>query len=81
MRRRLIILCLYRLRLTHLHPVCAVQGPCHLELQTALEKIAKSQQKLGDKLTRFYLPNCDKNGLYKPKQVGTFSKRTVCVCV
>uniref|UniRef100_A0A3Q3D0W0 Insulin-like growth factor-binding protein 1 n=1 Tax=Haplochromis burtoni TaxID=8153 RepID=A0A3Q3D0W0_HAPBU len=57
------------------------QGPCHLELQTALEKIAKSQQKLGDKLTRFYLPNCDKNGLYKPKQVGTFSKMTVCVCV
>ncbi|XP_061884475.1 insulin-like growth factor-binding protein 1a [Entelurus aequoreus] len=44
------------------------QGPCHIELQRALEKIAKSQQKLGDKLTRFYLPNCDKHGLYKPKQ-------------
>lgn len=49
-----------------------MQGPCHLELQRALEKIAKSQQKLGDKLTRFYLPNCDKHGLYKPKQVGVF---------
>lgn len=47
-----------------------LQGPCHVELQRALEKIAKSQQKLGDKLTRFYLPNCDKHGLYKPKQVG-----------
>ncbi|KAM9763118.1 insulin-like growth factor-binding protein 1a [Menidia menidia] len=44
------------------------QGPCHLELQVALDKIAKSQQKQGDKLTRFYLPNCDKHGLYKPKQ-------------
>uniref|UniRef100_A0A4W5Q4Z1 Insulin-like growth factor-binding protein 1 n=1 Tax=Hucho hucho TaxID=62062 RepID=A0A4W5Q4Z1_9TELE len=44
------------------------QGPCHVELQRALEKIAKSQQKLGDKLTRFYLPNCDKHGLYKAKQ-------------
>ncbi|NP_001266069.1 insulin-like growth factor-binding protein 1a precursor [Salmo salar] len=44
------------------------QGPCHVELQRALEKIAKSQQKLGDKLIRFYLPNCDKHGLYKAKQ-------------
>ncbi|TRY84274.1 hypothetical protein DNTS_004009 [Danionella cerebrum] len=44
------------------------QGPCHIELQTALDKITKSQQKLGDKLTRFYLPNCDKHGLYKVKQ-------------
>lgn len=40
-----------------------------MELQRALDKIAKSQQILGDKLTRFYLPNCDKHGLYKPKQV------------
>ncbi|XP_041862134.1 insulin-like growth factor-binding protein 1a isoform X2 [Melanotaenia boesemani] len=44
------------------------QAPCHFELQTALDKIAKSQQKLGEKLTRFYLPNCDKHGYYKPKQ-------------
>lgn len=50
-----------------------------MELQRALDKIAKSQQKLGDKLTRFYLPNCDKNGLYKPKQVGTCRKKK-CVC-
>ncbi|CAI5636929.1 galactosylgalactosylxylosylprotein 3-beta-glucuronosyltransferase 1 [Sarotherodon galilaeus] len=59
------------------------QGPCHLELQTALEKIAKSQQKLGDKLTRFYLPNCDKNGLYKPKQCESSldGQRGRCWCV
>nr|BDR61322.1 insulin-like growth factor binding protein-1a [Anguilla japonica] len=43
-------------------------GPCHIELQRALEKIAKSQQKPGDKLTKFYLPNCDKQGFYKAKQ-------------
>lgn len=42
--------------------------PCHVELQKALEKIAKAQQKLGDNLTRFYLPNCDRHGLYKAKQ-------------
>lgn len=53
-------------------PVSSSQGPCHVELQRALDKIAKSQQKLGDKLTRFYLPNCDKHGLYKAKQVGVF---------
>uniref|UniRef100_A0A3B4ZNG2 Insulin-like growth factor-binding protein 1 n=1 Tax=Stegastes partitus TaxID=144197 RepID=A0A3B4ZNG2_9TELE len=59
------------------------QGPCHLELQTALEKIAKSQQKLGDKLTRFYLPNCDKHGLYKPKQCESSldGQRGRCWCV
>ncbi|XP_029355390.1 insulin-like growth factor-binding protein 1a isoform X2 [Echeneis naucrates] len=59
------------------------QGPCHLELQRALDKIAKSQQKLGDKLTRFYLPNCDKHGLYKPKQCESSldGQRGRCWCV
>lgn len=66
-----------RALLTLLSPVCSPQGPCHVELQRALDKIAKSQQKLGDKLTRFYLPNCDKHGLYKPKQVGVCSE--ICV--
>ncbi|XP_067086824.1 insulin-like growth factor-binding protein 1a [Osmerus mordax] len=59
------------------------QGPCHVELQRALEKIVKSQQKLGDKLTRFYLPNCDKHGLYKAKQCESFldGQRGRCWCV
>ncbi|KAF7646466.1 hypothetical protein LDENG_00187350 [Lucifuga dentata] len=59
------------------------QGPCHVELQRALEKIAKSQQKLGDKLIRFYLPNCDKHGLYKPKQCESSldGQRGRCWCV
>lgn len=59
------------------------QGPCHVELQRALEKIARSQQKLGDKLTRFYLPNCDKRGLYKPKQCESSldGQRGRCWCV
>lgn len=59
------------------------QGPCHVELQRALEKIAKSQQKLGDKLTRFYLPNCDKHGLYKAKQCESSldGQRGRCWCV
>lgn len=59
------------------------QGPCHIELQTALEKITKSQQKLGDKFTRFYLPNCDKHGLYKAKQCESSldGQRGKCWCV
>ncbi|XP_031725554.1 insulin-like growth factor-binding protein 1a [Anarrhichthys ocellatus] len=59
------------------------QGPCHVELQRALDKIAKSQQKLGDKLTRFYLPNCDKHGFYKPKQCESSldGQRGRCWCV
>lgn len=59
------------------------QGPCHIELQTALDKITKSQQKLGDKLTRFYLPNCDKHGLYKIKQCESSldGQRGKCWCV
>ncbi|MEQ2295623.1 hypothetical protein AMECASPLE_016332 [Ameca splendens] len=59
------------------------QGPCHLELLTALDKIAKSQEKLGDKFTRFYLPNCDKHGLYKPKQCESSldGQRGRCWCV
>ncbi|KAM9349152.1 insulin-like growth factor-binding protein 1 [Symphorus nematophorus] len=44
------------------------QGPCHIELHTALDMITSSQQKLGEKFTTFYLPNCDKHGFYKSKQ-------------
>lgn len=49
---------------------CSSQGPCHVELHSALEVIASSQQQLGENFTTFYLPNCDKHGYYKAKQVG-----------
>lgn len=45
------------------------QGPCHIELHAALDSITSSQQTLGEKFTAFYLPNCDKHGYYKAKQV------------
>lgn len=45
------------------------QGPCHTELHAALDTITSSQQTLGEKFTTFYLPNCDKHGYYKAKQV------------
>ncbi|KAM6919534.1 insulin-like growth factor-binding protein 1 [Lycodopsis pacificus] len=44
------------------------QGPCHIELHAAVDMISSSQQKLGEKFTTFYLPNCDKRGYYQAKQ-------------
>lgn len=61
--------CMYNQATNNSSPVSFWQGPCHIELQRALEKIAKFQQNPGDKPTRFYLPNCDKHGFYKAKQV------------
>lgn len=46
-----------------------LQGPCHIELHGALDTISSAQQKMGEKFTTFYLPNCDKHGFYKAKQV------------
>ncbi|KAM9832115.1 insulin-like growth factor-binding protein 1 [Neosynchiropus ocellatus] len=70
-------------KLNAIHKKLVEQGPCHVELQRALERIGRSQQKLGDKLTRFYLPNCDKHGLYKPKQCESSldGQRGRCWCV
>ncbi|KAM4575082.1 insulin-like growth factor-binding protein 1 [Fundulus diaphanus] len=70
-------------RLIAIHKKLVEQGPCHLELLTALDKIAKSIEKLGEKLTRFYLPNCDKRGLYKPMQCESSldGQRGRCWCV
>ncbi|XP_029542912.1 insulin-like growth factor-binding protein 1 [Oncorhynchus nerka] len=61
----------------------AEQAPCQVELQRALEKIAESQQKLGENLTRFYLPNCNNHGLYKAKQCESSldGQRGRCWCV
>lgn len=50
------------------------QGPCHTELHAALDRIASSQQNLGEKFTTFYLPNCDTRGYYKAKQVRPSGK-------
>lgn len=47
------------------------QGPCHIELHAAMDTISSSRQTLGEKFTTFYLPNCDRHGFYKPKQVRT----------
>ncbi|XP_012681360.1 insulin-like growth factor-binding protein 1b isoform X2 [Clupea harengus] len=58
-------------------------GPCHTELHAALAMIVTSQQKLGEKFTSFYLPNCDKHGFYKAKQCETslVGQSARCWCV
>ncbi|XP_009283614.1 PREDICTED: insulin-like growth factor-binding protein 1 [Aptenodytes forsteri] len=47
------------------------QGPCQKELYRALYKLAKAQQRSGGEIYKFYLPNCNKNGLYHSKQCET----------
>eukprot|EP00069_Balaena_mysticetus_P011628 bmy_21272T0 len=42
--------------------------PCQRELYQVLDRLAREQQKSGDKLYKFYLPNCNKNGFYHSKQ-------------
>ncbi|KAJ7322738.1 hypothetical protein JRQ81_019025 [Phrynocephalus forsythii] len=44
------------------------QGPCQKELYRALDKLAKTQQRTGGEIYRFYLPNCNRNGFYHRKQ-------------
>lgn len=59
------------------------QGPCHIELSRELDKIAKSQQKMGEKFNRFHLPNCDRHGFYRAKQceASLDGERGKCWCV
>ncbi|XP_028328898.1 insulin-like growth factor-binding protein 1 [Gouania willdenowi] len=58
----------FRAKVNAIRSKLVQQGPCHIELHTALDKIASSQQKLGDEFTTFYLPNCDRHGFFKAKQ-------------
>ncbi|RXM35366.1 Insulin-like growth factor-binding protein 1 [Acipenser ruthenus] len=59
------------------------EGPCHIELSRELDKIAKSQQKMGEKFNRFHLPNCDRHGFYRAKQceASLDGERGKCWCV
>ncbi|KAM3604048.1 uncharacterized protein V6R79_005713 [Siganus canaliculatus] len=58
----------FKARLNAIRNKMVQQGPCHIELHSALDMITSAQQKLGEKFTTFYLPNCDKHGFYKAKQ-------------
>ncbi|XP_014683887.3 insulin-like growth factor-binding protein 1 [Equus asinus] len=53
--------------------------PCKRELYKVLDRLAKEQQK-ADELYKFYLPNCNKNGFYHPKQCETSLEGEVGLC-
>ncbi|XP_055964265.1 insulin-like growth factor-binding protein 1 isoform X2 [Sorex fumeus] len=57
--------------------------PCRQELYKVLDRLAKEQQKIGEDLHKFYLPNCNKNGLYHTKQCETSleGEPVLCWCV
>ncbi|XP_010116356.1 PREDICTED: insulin-like growth factor-binding protein 1 [Chlamydotis macqueenii] len=59
------------------------QGPCQKELNRALYKLAKAQQRSGGEIYKFFLPNCNKNGFYQSKQCETSldGESTGCWCV
>ncbi|XP_068605351.1 insulin-like growth factor-binding protein 1 [Brachionichthys hirsutus] len=69
--------------LNAIHKVLVQQGPCHTELQAALDRINNSQKKMGEGFTTFYLPNCDVHGFYKAKQCESslVGPPTRCWCV
>lgn len=57
--------------------------PCQRELYKVLERLAAAQQKAGDEIYKFYLPNCNKNGFYHSKQCETSldGEAGLCWCV
>ncbi|XP_069072297.1 insulin-like growth factor-binding protein 1 [Pleurodeles waltl] len=59
------------------------QGPCQKELYRTMDKLAKAQQRTGEEIYRFYIPNCNKNGFYHSKQCESSldGERGKCWCV
>ncbi|KAM5203679.1 insulin-like growth factor-binding protein 1 [Hipposideros larvatus] len=57
--------------------------PCQRELYSVLERLAQEQQKAGDGIYTFYLPNCSKDGFYYSKQCETSldGEAGLCWCV
>ncbi|XP_006166101.1 insulin-like growth factor-binding protein 1 [Tupaia chinensis] len=57
--------------------------PCQRELYRVLERLATAQQKAGEDIYKFYLPNCNKNGFYHSKQCETSldGEAGLCWCV
>ncbi|XP_007942324.1 insulin-like growth factor-binding protein 1 [Orycteropus afer afer] len=57
--------------------------PCQRELYKVLDRLAKDQQKAGEEIYKFYLPNCNKNGFYHSKQCETSleGEAGLCWCV
>ncbi|KAM5157615.1 insulin-like growth factor-binding protein 1 [Mantella aurantiaca] len=59
------------------------QGPCQKELYKTMDRLAKVQQRPGEDMYRFHIPNCNRNGFYHSKQCETAldGERGKCWCV
>ncbi|KAM4705092.1 insulin-like growth factor-binding protein 1 [Rhinophrynus dorsalis] len=59
------------------------QGPCQKDLYKAMDKLSKAQQRAGEDVYRFHIPNCNRNGFYHSKQceASLDGERGKCWCV
>ncbi|KAM3928034.1 insulin-like growth factor-binding protein 1 isoform 1-T1 [Leptodactylus fuscus] len=59
------------------------QGPCQKDLYRAMDRLTRYQQRTGEDLYRFHIPNCNRNGFYHSKQCETAldGERGKCWCV
>ncbi|KAM4688349.1 insulin-like growth factor-binding protein 1 isoform 1-T2 [Discoglossus pictus] len=59
------------------------QGPCQKELYKTMDKLTKAQQRTGEDVYRFHIPNCNRNGFYHSKQceASLDGERGKCWCV
>ncbi|XP_010372900.1 insulin-like growth factor-binding protein 1 [Rhinopithecus roxellana] len=57
--------------------------PCRIELYRVVESLSKAQETSGEEISKFYLPNCNKNGFYHSRQCETSlaGEERLCWCV
>ncbi|NP_001083237.1 insulin like growth factor binding protein 1 S homeolog precursor [Xenopus laevis] len=60
-----------------------LQGPCQKDLYKTMDKLTKAQQRPGEDVFKFHIPNCNRNGFYHSKQceVSLDGERGKCWCV
>lgn len=59
------------------------QGPCQKDLYKTMDKLVKAQQRPGEDVFKFHIPNCNRNGFYHSKQceASLDGERGKCWCV
>ncbi|XP_007659901.2 insulin-like growth factor-binding protein 1 [Ornithorhynchus anatinus] len=59
------------------------ENPCQTELQKTLDRLSVIYQRPEGEISKFYLPNCSKNGFYHSKQCETSldGEPVLCWCV
>ncbi|KAM6177656.1 insulin-like growth factor-binding protein 1 [Rhynchocyon petersi] len=72
-----------RIKAQEIEDIRKWKQPCQRELYKVMDRLAKAQQKAGEEIYKFYLPNCNKNGFYHSKQCETSleGEAGLCWCV